>query len=250
MSIDKLGTGGYTAFWILLMVTMMMGVGLMVYIDIPSILVVLGGTSANIVASYEVSVLKSVGKAIKAAFMELGTEENINLIQKIIFYATEIKKKGKMSIEPMVEKEKDPFIKEAFSLIVDGTKPEDIEYLLETKIEHLQVRHAKMHQLFDQIASVAGSMGMVGTLIGLVAMLANLADPSAVGPAMAVALLTTLYGTLLGTGFAGPIGNRLAVKSQLEVDGMSIVTQGVLLIAKDEPIGEMKTKLNAILSDR
>jgi chemotaxis protein MotA len=247
---DKLGTGGIAGFWILIIITMMLGVGVMVYIDIPSIVVVIGGTAANIIASYELVVLKNIFKAAKAAFSELKTEENINLIQKIIFYATEIKKKGKMAIEPMVEKERDPFTKEAFSLIVDGTKPETIEYLLETKIEHMETRHAKMIQIFDQIASVAGTMGMVGTLIGLVAMLANLADPSAVGPAMAVALLTTLYGTLLGAGFAGPIGNRLAVNSQLEVDGMSIITQGVLLIAQDEPIGEIKIKLNAILSDR
>ncbi len=247
---DKIGTGGYAAFWVLILITMAIGVGIMVYIDVPSVIVVLGGTSANIIASYELSILKNMGKAMKAAFSELATEENVNLIQKTIFYATEIKKKGKMSIEPLVEKEKDPFVKEAFSLVVDGTKADTIEYLLETKIQHMQTRHAKMIQIFDQIGSVAGSMGMVGTLIGLVAMLANLADPSAVGPAMAVALLTTLYGTLLGTGFAGPIGNRLAVKSQLEVDGMSIIMQGVLLIANDESIGDMKTKLNAILSDR
>jgi chemotaxis protein MotA len=247
---DKLGTGGYAAFWVLILVTMAIGVGIIVYIDIPSVIVVLGGTAANILASYESSILKNLGKAIKAAFAELGTEDNINIIQKIIFYATEIKKNGKMAIEPMVEKEKDPFIKEAFSLVVDGTKSDTIEYLLETKVAHMEVRHAKMIQIFAQISDVAGAMGMVGTLIGLVAMLANLADPSAVGPAMAVALLTTLYGSLLGVGFAGPIGNRLAVKSQLEVDGMNIITQGVLLIAQDEPIGDMKIKLNAILSDR
>jgi chemotaxis protein MotA len=247
---DKFGTGGLAVFWALIIITMILGVGIIAYLDPASVVAVLGGTSANIVASYEFSVLKNIGKAIKASLAELGTEDNINLIQKIIFYATEIKKNGKMSIEPLVEKEVDPFVKEAFSLIIDGLKPDTIEYLLETKISHIQVRHAKMHQLFEQIASVAGSMGMVGTLIGLVAMLANLADPAAVGPAMAIALLTTLYGSLLGVGFAGPIGNRLVVKSALEIDGMNIITQGVMLIATEEPIGDMKVKLNAILSDR
>lgn len=247
---DKIGTGGIGGFWALIFTTMAVGVGIAAYMDVASVLTVIGGTTANIVASYEFSVLRNFGKAIKAAFTELETEENVNIIQKIIFYATEIKKNGKMSIEPLVAKEKDPFIKEAFSLIIDGMKPETIEYLLETKINHISVRHSKMHQLFAQIADVAGSMGMVGTLIGLVAMLANLADPAAVGPAMAIALLTTLYGSLMGTGFAGPIGNRLAVKSALEIDGMNIVTQGVLLIAQEEPIGDIKIKLNAILSDR
>lgn len=247
---DKIGTGGIGGFWVLIFTTMAVGVGIAAYMDVASVLTVIGGTTANIVASYEFSVLRNFGKAIKAAFSELETEENVNIIQKIIFYATEIKKNGKMSIEPLVEREKDPFIKEAFSLIIDGMKPDTIEYLLETKINHIEVRHAKMHQLFSQIADVAGAMGMVGTLIGLVAMLANLADPAAVGPAMAIALLTTLYGSLMGTGFAGPIGNRLAVKSALEIDGMNIVKQGVLLISQDEPIGDIKIKLNAVLSDR
>lgn len=246
---DKLGTGGYISFWVLIVITMAIGVGIMGYLDLPSIIVVLGGTAANIIATYEVSTLKNIRKAIKAAFTELKTGDNTNIVQKIIFYATEVKKKGKMAIEPMVEKEEDAFLKEALSLIVDGTKPETIRHLLETKIDHLQTRHAKMHHLFDQVSSVAGAMGMAGTLIGLIAMLANLADPSAVGPAMATALLTTLYGTLIGAGFAGPIGNRLEVKSQVEADGMNVITQGTLLIAENEPIGEIKIKLNSVLSN-
>jgi len=90
-------------------------------------------------------------------------------------------------------------------------------------------------------------MGMAGTLVGLVAMLANLSDPAAVGPAMAVALLTTLYGALIGTLFAGLFENKLVQKHKVEVNACEIIIQGSVMIAAEESIGNIKMKLNAIL---
>jgi chemotaxis protein MotA len=247
---DKVGLGSLVTFWILILVAMGTGVGVAAYIDIPSVIIVLGGTMANIFASFELSVMKNMGKSIKAAFVTLDMEENSELVNKIIFYATEIKKNGVMSVEDKVLSEQNSFLKEGFSLLIDGAKPDSIEYLLETKIEHMENRHGQNAAIFSQMTSVAGAMGMIGTLVGLVAMLANLADPSAVGPAMAIALLTTLYGSLIGNGFAGPIANRLQARTNIEVIGMNIITSGVVMISKNESITEIKLKLNAILTDK
>lgn len=248
--IDKSGAGSLGTFWILVLAAMAMGVGILPYLDPPSILLVLGGTLTNTIASFELAQVKKAPKAMKAAFTVLNVEDNINIVQKIIFYAMEVKKKGVMSIEQKVLQEQNPFFKEAFQLLVDGSKPELIRYLLETKMEHIDNRHKEMIELFGAVGGTAGAMGMVGTLVGLVAMLANLSDPSAVGPAMAVALLTTLYGSLLGVGFANPISKRLEVKNTIEMTGMSVVVEGVVMVASDESISDIKMKLNAILQDQ
>jgi chemotaxis protein MotA len=104
-----------------------------------------------------------------------------------------------------------------------------------------------MISIFGNIGGTAGAMGMIGTLVGLVAMLANLSDPAAVGPAMAVALLTTMYGALVGTLFAGIIESKLAQKHDKEATACEVIIQGATMIAAEESIGNIKMQLNAIL---
>ena len=152
-----------------------------------------------------------------------------------------------MQIEQKVLQETNPFFKEAFQLLVDGTKPEALQPLLEIKLEHMNKRHSVMISIFGNIGGTAGAMGMIGTLVGLVAMLANLSDPAAVGPAMAVALLTTMYGALVGTLFAGIIESKLAQKHSVEVTACEVIIQGATMIAAEESIGNIKMQLNAIL---
>jgi chemotaxis protein MotA len=118
---------------------------------------------------------------------------------------------------------------------------------MELKLEHMNKRHSVMISIFGNIGGTAGAMGMIGTLVGLVAMLANLSDPAAVGPAMAVALLTTLYGALVGTGFAGILESKLGQKHGVEMVAHQITIQGAVMISSGESIGNIKMKLNAIL---
>ena len=223
------------------------GVGFGPYLDIPSVLIVVGGTSAVTAGQFEASALKRMTPAIKVSMNEVKVEPLPELIEKTIFYATEIKKHGVMHIEQKVIGETNPFLKEAFQLLVDGTKPDVLQPLLETKLEHMDIRHGTMISLFGNIGGTAGAMGMIGTLVGLVAMLANLSDPSAVGPAMAVALLTTMYGALIGTLFAGIIESKLAQKHKVEVTACEVIIIGATMIAAEESIGNIKMKLNAIL---
>jgi len=245
---DKTTLGGTVGVWGLVFLAIFLGgAGFGAYIDIPSVLIVIGGTLSVVIAQFEGQDLKRITKSIGVAFNETKVEPIPDLIEKIVNYATEIKKNGVMSVEQKILSEDNPFFKEAFSLLVDNTKPDVIENLLETKLEHMEIRHKNMHAIFGAMGGVAGAMGMIGTLVGLVAMLANLSDPSAVGPAMAVALLTTLYGALVGNAFAGIIENKLGEKHNVEMIYCQIIIQGAVMIANGESIGNIKLKLNAIL---
>lgn len=247
---DKSTAGGFAGGWGLVALAIILGgVGFGPYIDIPSVVIVIGGTIAVTAGQFEASDLKRVSPAMKVAFNEVKVESLPELVEKITFYATEIKKHGVMHIEQKVLEEQNPFFKEAFQLLVDGTKAETLEPLLETKLEYMDKRHGTMIGLFGNIGGTAGAMGMIGTLVGLVAMLANLSDPASVGPAMAVALLTTMYGALLGTLFAGIMENKLSAKHKKEVDACEVIIKGATMIAAEESIGNIKMQLNSILVD-
>lgn len=245
---DKSTLGGLAGGWSLVALAIILGgVGFGPYIDIPSVVIVFGGTIAVTAGQFEASDLKRISPAMKVALNEVKVEPLPELIEKIVFYATEIKKHGVMQIEQKVLQETNPFFKEAFQLLVDGTKPETLQALLETKLEHMSKRHNIMISIFGNIGGTAGAMGMIGTLVGLVAMLANLSDPASVGPAMAVALLTTMYGALLGTLMAGIFENKLAQKHEKEATACEVIIQGATMIAAEESIGNIKMQLNAIL---
>ncbi len=247
---DKTTAGGLAGVWGLVALAIVLGgAGFGAYVDIPSVIIVIGGTIAVTIGQYESSDLGRFGKAVGIAMNEVKVEPINELIEKIIIYATDIKKNGVMSVESKIQEETNPFFKEAFNLLVDNTKPDVLENLLEIKLEHMENRHSTMIAMFSSIGGTAGAMGMTGTLVGLVAMLANLSDPSSVGPAMAVALLTTMYGSLLGTGFAGVMENKLTQKHKKELISCQIIIQGAHMIASEESIGNVKMKLGAIMPD-
>lgn len=245
---DKTTAGGLGGGWALVALAIILGgVGFGPYIDIPSVIIVVGGTMAVTAGQFEGSDLKRISPALKVAFNEVKVESLPELVEKITFYATEIKKHGVMHIEQKVLEENNPFFKEAFQLLVDGTKADTLQALLETKLEYMEKRHNTMIGIFGNVGGTAGAMGMIGTLVGLVAMLANLSDPASVGPAMAVALLTTMYGALIGTLFAGIIESKLTQKHKKEVDTCEVIIKGTSMIAAEESIGNIKMQLNSIL---
>jgi len=245
---DKTTAGGLAGVWGLVALAIVLGgAGFGAYVDIPSVIIVLGGTASVTMGQFEADALNRFGKAVGVAMNPVKIEPVNELIEKIIIYATDIKKNGVMSVEGKIQDEANPFFKEAFNLLVDNTKPEVLENLLEIKLEHMENRHKTMISMFSAIGGTAGSMGMIGTLVGLVAMLANLSDPSAVGPAMAVALLTTMYGALIGTGFAGLLESKLSEKNTKEIISCQIIIQGAHMIASEESIGNVKMKLGAIM---
>jgi chemotaxis protein MotA len=245
---DKTTAGGFAGVWGLVALAIVLGgAGFGSYVDIPSVIIVFGGTAAVTMAQFEGSALKNVSKSAGVAFNEVNVPSTPELVEKITYYATEIKKNGVMSVEQKIMDETNPFFRESFALLVDNTKPDVIEALMETKLEHMENRHKVQISIFGNMGGSAGAMGMIGTLVGLVAMLANLSDPSAVGPAMAVALLTTMYGALIGTGIAGILESKLEQKNAVEMIAHQITIQGAMMIAAGESIGNIKMKLQAVL---
>ncbi|MEA3497772.1 MAG: MotA/TolQ/ExbB proton channel family protein [Campylobacterota bacterium] len=245
---DKTTAGGLAGVWGLVALAIILGgAGFGAYVDIPSVIIVVGGTASVTLAQFEASTMKNFGKSIGVGMNEVTIETIPELIEKLIIYATDIKKNGVMSVEAKIQQETNPFFKEAMNLLVDNTKPDVLENLLEIKLEHMEIRHKNQISVFTSIGGSAGAMGMTGTLVGLVAMLANLSDPSAVGPAMAVALLTTMYGALIGTAFAGIFENKLSQKHTKEMIASQIIIQGAHMIASEESIGNIKMKLGAIM---
>jgi len=181
----------------LLMGAMTMGVGVGAYIDIPSVLIVVGGSIGALMISFKPAQMKKFTKVFMKA-VKPAEEDISEFIKKLVEFATKARKDGILALESEVNNEENEFLKKGLSMAIDGSEPDTIRDLLEIDMEQTSTRHKTYASIFSQWAGLAGAMGMIGTLVGLVAMLLNMADPSAIGPSMAVALLTTMYGAMIG----------------------------------------------------
>ncbi len=233
----------------LLFGAMAMGVGLGPYIDIPSILIVFGGTTGVLMISLKMEQIKAAGKVFKIAIKppQIDLQE---LIKKMVEYSTKARKDGILALEESANKEENEFLKRGLSMAVDGNEPDTIRELLEIDMEQTSSRHKLNASFFDQIAGFAGAMGMIGTLIGLVAMLLNMSDPSAIGPAMAVALLTTMYGAMLGNIIGTPVANILILRDADETLFKTLIIEGIMSIQAGDNPRNLEAKLLAFLSPK
>ncbi len=223
----------------------LMGSGLGAFFDPPSLLVVGGGSVAAMLIAFPLStVIGSIKIALKAFFSpKLSPDE---VIETVVELAVKARKESIIALEK-VEIE-DPFLAKGIRLVVDGTAPNLVRSILRTEIGFMKQRHLSGQSVFKFLGGMAPAYGMIGTLIGLVQMLQSLDDPSSIGPAMAVALLTTFYGALLANIVALPIAEKLGGKSANEVLMMEVTIQGVLAILEgDNPI-IVRSKLEAFLS--
>jgi chemotaxis protein MotA len=219
----------------LLFSAMAMGVGIGAYIDIPSVLIVVGGSIGALLVSFKMETMKQFTKIFMVA-IKPPQEDKTELIKKLVEFATSARRDGILSLEAAANAEENAFLRKGLSMAVDGNEPDSIRELLEIELEQTSARHNMNASIFDQWAGLAGAMGMIGTLIGLVAMLLNMADPSAIGPSMAVALLTTMYGAMIGNIFGTPIANILNIRNSEEVLVKQMILEGIMSIqAGDNP---------------
>ena len=180
----------------LLFGAMAMGVGLGPYIDVPSILIVFGGTFGVLMIGFTMDHVKNAFKVFMIA-VKPPQFDHKGMIKKLVEFATKARKDGILALEDALANEENEFLKKGLGMAIDGMEPDAIREVLEIEISSMSSRHKTSASFYGQIAGYGGAMGMIGTLIGLVAMLLNMSDPSAIGPSMAVALLTTLYGAML-----------------------------------------------------
>jgi len=237
---------GMAVCFILVLGAVMSGGEGLAFIDFPSLLIVFGGTSGALIMANPPEKLKSFVKILRMAFTG-GSPDLVSLVQTIVSFAEKARREGLLSLEADASELDNDFLKKSIQLVVDGTDPELVKAILDTEIGILENRHSSNKALFDSMAELAPAYGMLGTLIGLITMLGNLADPDALGPGMAVALVTTFYGSMIANGFALPIGKKLAVRSSQEVLSMELMVEGVLAIQAGENPRIVEEKLKVFL---
>jgi chemotaxis protein MotA len=231
----------------LLLGSMAMGVGVGAYLDIPSVLIVVGGSIGALMISFKPKQMKAFTKVFMKA-IKPGEENIPELIKKLVEFATKARKDGILALESEVNNEENLFLKKGLSMAIDGSDPDTIRELLEIEMEQTSTRHKIHASIFNQWAGLAGAMGMIGTLIGLVAMLLNMADPSAIGPSMAVALLTTMYGAIIGNVFGTPISNILSIRNDEETLIKEMIVSGIMSIQSGDAPRVLEAKLLSYLA--
>ena len=203
---------------------MMLGGEIGLFFNVPSLLVVLGGTiSATFIRFPIGSVLNAFSVAVNAFLSQ--TRNPVDLIATAVNLSGIVRKEGLLSLEN--QQVDDAFLQKGLGLCVDGHSPEFVRNLLTQEMRLTVQRHEMGRRVWVAIGDAAPAMGMVGTLIGLVQMLANMDDPKSIGPAMAVALLTTLYGALVANLVAIPIAEKLEVRSNEEKTAKSLVIETI-----------------------
>ena len=230
----------------LIIVAMALGVGIGPYVDAQSALIVFGGSISALLIGFKMEDIKAMATifmiAIKPPQYDIPA-----LIEKLVNYATDARRDGILALEAKVNNEENEFLKKGLSMAVDGNEPDIIRELLEIETDQMASRHKNGQAIFDQFGAFGGAFGMIGTLVGLVAMLVNMSDPSAIGPAMAVALLTTLYGAMVGNILGGPIANILSIRDSEEQLVMTIVIEGIMSIQAGDNPRTLEQKLLSFL---
>ena len=215
-------------------------------VNVPSVFVVIGGTAGAVICSFPLAnVLKTHSVVMKSI---LGTQEDpANVIRDMVKYAEVARREGILSLENLINDMKDPFIIRGVKMAVDGTDPELIKTIMDTELESLMDRHAMGKRMLDTISKYAPAFGMIGTLMGLIFMLSNMDDPSKIGPGMAVALVTTLYGALIANVISNPLADKLASKDTEEVLIKTIIIAGVMAIQSGDNPRVVESKLMTFL---
>ncbi|WP_461208789.1 motility protein A [Desulfocurvus sp. DL9XJH121] len=215
------------------------------FVDVPSVLVVVGGTGAIVFIMFPMGVVFGTVKVAMKAFMSKPPDFHA-LIDQMMRLAEKARKESLVALEKV--QVDDPFIKKGVQLVADGTEEGLVRAVLETEVSFMQRRHAQGQGVFKGMGTMAPAMGMIGTLIGLVKMLQNLSNPESIGPAMAVALLTTFYGAVLANVVFLPMAKKLEERSAEESLYMEIATEGIIGILHGEHPAIVKEKLLAFLA--
>ncbi|MBW2028844.1 MAG: motility protein A [Deltaproteobacteria bacterium] len=230
----------------LVLLAISMGSGIQLFINIPSLMIVVGGTLGATMINYP---LKDVFGVFGIAKNTLFTR-NISadgVIKKFIEFSKKSRKEGILALEKEIKDLQDEFLKKGIQLSIDGLEPQEIRDILETEIEFIQSRHQLGAEIFTTMGTFSPALGMIGTLIGLVQMLQSMDDPSTIGPAMAVALLTTFYGSMIANILCLPIAGKLRTRSKQEVLTKEMSIQGIISLSNGDNPRILEQKLMAFL---
>ncbi len=220
------------------------GSPLMTFFDVPSVVVVVGGVIATTLIKWPMENVKMLASFyLKSVFATpIDAKATIEEIQRL---AETARRESVFALEKVPVE--DSFLKKAVTLAADNRPPEVISSILSLEISAMEERHAVGADMLEGMGADGPAFGMIGTLIGLVQMLQNMSDPSAIGPAMAVALLTTFYGSVIANVFTIPVAAKLKQRSKQESTKMNIIVAGVLGIVAGENPRVIREKLDSFL---
>lgn len=215
------------------------------FLDIPSILIVVGCTLAVVVATYPADMLKALPKHFK---IMLNTKKfnPLYYVEQLVELAQVARKNGLLALEERANQQEDPFFQQAIMLIVDANDADKVRAILNNDIECMTDRHEDVAGMYDKASAVAPAFGMVGTLVGLINMLANMNVESVsntIGADMGTALITTLYGCILAHVIFSPIANNLRYRDEQEVLCKRIIVEGIMSIQSGENPKALREKL-------
>ncbi len=217
------------------------------YLDVPSAVITFGGAFAAVLASYQLQDYIAGLKSFMLVF-KVPALNTADMIKKIIDLSNIARKEGLLSLEEAAADLDEPFLKKGILLVVDGTDPDLVRGIMETELVCIEGRHKDKIGFWETLGSMGPAWGMIGTLIGLVDMLYNMEDASTIGPAMAVALITTLYGSLLANWICGPVANKLKADNAVEMMQKEVMIEGLLSIQAGENPRVIEEKLKSFLA--
>ncbi|RLC04113.1 MAG: motility protein A [Deltaproteobacteria bacterium] len=229
--------------------TILLGGSIMMFVNIPSVFVVVGGTLAASMIAYPLGDFLSIFKtSMKIFIFKIQPAEEI--IANLVETSNKARKGGLLSIEGDIQTTSDPYLAQALQMTVDGVKTADIAAIMQKKMALTKKKLDIGADILSSMGAYAPAFGMIGTLIGLVQMLAGLDDPSSIGPKMAVAMITTFYGAVMANLFFIPMSDKLTGRNEEEITNMNIIFEGIISIREGEHPKLMEDKLNIYLSDK
>ncbi|MCD6450289.1 MAG: MotA/TolQ/ExbB proton channel family protein [Thermotogaceae bacterium] len=218
------------------------------FIDFPSLMITVVGSLGSTIASQPretgfkiIQIMMSVLRNPKLDF--------IGMIRTLVSFSEKARREGLLSLEENLEELEDPFLKKALQLVVDGTDPEVLKGMLYTEMELFEAELDARRAVLEAAGAFAPAFGMIGTLIGLISMLKSMNDPSTIGPSMAVALITTLYGSILANAFYLPMAEKLKSRAIKQLQLKRMILEGVLSIQAGENPRILEEKLKSFLPE-
>ncbi len=230
----------------LVIIAIVMGGGIGLFINIPSLMIVVGGTLGATMINYPLKdMLKAVSIVKNAFFASNSAPEEI--VKQFVDFGGKARREGILALEADVKNINDEFLGKGLQLSVDGLEPQAIENIMDTEVDYLRERHFLGAEIFSTMGTFAPALGMIGTLIGLVQMLQSMDDPNSIGPAMAVALLTTFYGSVMANLVYMPLAGKLRTRSKEETLTKEMIIQGVISLTKGENPRILEQKMLAFM---
>ncbi|KZE77855.1 flagellar motor protein [Paenibacillus elgii] len=214
---------------------------------VPSaMLIIFGGTFGAVMISFPMSQLKQIGKALGMAFKE-PKRDHAAIIDELVDMATIARREGVLALEQRAQEHNNPFLRDGLMMVVDGTDPELTRQILELEMDAIEHHHEGYAKMFEAAGAYAPTMGIIGTVMGLIHVLGNLSDPGSLGPAIAVAFTATLYGVSSANVLYLPIASKIKIRSKEQISEMELMLEGILALQAGENPQLIKKKLNSFL---